>query len=445
MHKSQNEKMKLELGDNLNLLKNNKYTWIIPIYGIFYIISFICLERSSARLNIIHCALDDAIPFCEYFIVPYVLWYGFVAITLWYFAFRCRERREYWQFVGALGIGMTVFIITSFIYPNGQQLRPVLEEGNIFVQAVKILYWVDTPTNILPSMHVFNAAACGMAVFKNEDCRKRRAVIWGTGILTVLIILSTMFLKQHSVIDVILALALYALCYQVFYKIAPQYEEQIAGLLTRKEILTIPNLLSVFRLILAVLFLGIYQRYGGIAENKELLTGILILSGITDFLDGKIARKFHMVSEIGKLLDPIADKVTQGVLLICLFSEYNLTKGVFTLFLVKEGYMAVMGTRTVMAVKKNEGAKWYGKLSTTVFYTVMVVLIFFHNISESTANMLILCCGGCMLLAFIMYARHYQTLQKEKNRATDKIKINGEESKHYAEYGKKIFGEDETA
>lgn len=168
----------------------------------------------------------------------------------------------------------------------------------------------------------------------------------------------------------------------------------------------------MFRLILAVLFLGIYQRYGGITENKELLTGILILSGITDFLDGKIARKFHMVSEIGKLLDPIADKVTQGVLLICLFSEYNLTKGVFTLFLVKEGYMAVMGTRTVMKVKKNEGAKWYGKLSTTVFYTVMVVLIFFHNISESTANMLILCCGGCVLLAFIMYARHYQTLSR---------------------------------
>ncbi|SCJ30520.1 Uncharacterised protein [uncultured Clostridium sp.] len=76
----------------MNLLKENKHTWIILIYGIFYISSFAFLEQSNVKPHIIHCALDDYIPFCEYFIIPYVLWYVFVAVTLWYFAFRCRER-----------------------------------------------------------------------------------------------------------------------------------------------------------------------------------------------------------------------------------------------------------------------------------------------------------------------------------------------------------------
>lgn len=394
---------------------------MILIYAVFYFSSFVFLEQSSVKPNIIHCAIDDAIPFCEYFIVPYVLWYGFFAITLWYFAFRCREREEYWQLIGSLGVGMTVFIIVSFIYPNGQDLRPVLGEGNLFVQAVKILYRIDTPTNIFPSMHVFIAIACGTSILRNEDCRRHKLVAWGTRALTVLVVLSTMFLKQHSVADVVSAIALYAVCYQVFYKVLPEYKEEIARLATREELLTVPNLLSAFRLVLAVLFLGIHQRYGGMTENRTLLTGILILSGISDFMDGKIARKFHMVSEVGKVLDPIADKVTQGVLLICFFSEYEVAKGVFLLFLVKECYMAVMGTKTVKKVKKNDGARWYGKISTAVFYTVMVILIIFRDIPETTANLLILCCGGFMLLAFVMYARHYSVLQREKTKMQDKM------------------------
>lgn len=406
----------------MKFLKENKHTWVIPVYAVLYMTSFVLLERSRVKPNIIHCALDDRIPFCEYFIVPYVLWFGFVAVTLWYFAFRCRERKEYWQFVGALGTGMTVFIIVSFVFPNGQDLRPALEEGNLFVQAVKVLYRLDTPTNIFPSMHVFNALACEAAILNHADCRKHKAVTWGSGILTVLVVLATMFLKQHSVMDVISAIVLYAVCYFIFYRILPEHEREISGLLTRKEILTIPNMLSLFRLVLAVLFLGIDQRYGGLAANRNVLTGILILSGISDFLDGKIARKFHMVSEVGKVLDPIADKVTQGVLLLCFFSEYKAARGVFVLFLVKECYMGVMGAKTVKKVQKNEGAKWYGKISTAVFYAIMVILIVFRNISEKTANLLILCCGCFMLLAFVMYARHYVILQKGKLKTDKDIK-----------------------
>ncbi len=397
----------------MKFLKNNRHIWIIPIYGIFYIISFILLEQSSIQPYIIHCTLDDHIPFCEYFIIPYVLWYGFVAVTLWYFAFRCSDRREYWQLTGTLVTGMTLFLIVSFIWPNGQNLRPLLQDGNLFVRAVKLLYRIDTPTNSLPSIHVFNAVACCVAFCKNKECAKHRKLIAGTTVLTVLIVLSTMFLKQHSVIDVSLALVLYWLCYQLFYRTAPRYEDWLSSLLTRKEVLTIPNLLSMLRLVLAVLFLGIYQRYGGMEENRALLTGILILSGITDFLDGKIARKFHMVSEVGKILDPVADKVTQGILLLCLFSEYKLTRVLFLLYLVKECYMAVMGAGTIAKTKTVNGAQWYGKVSTAFFYAAMVLLLLFPGISETAANLLILCCGGLMMLSFVMYARYYRVKQRK--------------------------------
>jgi cardiolipin synthase len=179
------------------------------------------------------------------------------------------------------------------------------------------------------------------------------------------------------------------------------------------KIFTIPNLLSIFRLVLALLFGSIWFGYGGRTESREILTVILIISGITDFLDGFIARKFNMVSELGKLLDPIADKVTQGVLLICFFSEYKLVKYVLLLFLVKECTMAAMGTKTMINTGVNDGARWYGKVSTAVFYIVMVVLFLFPGIPETTANTLILCSGACMLLALIMYLRHYYLLEKK--------------------------------
>lgn len=258
-----------------------------------------------------------------------------------------------------------------------------------------------------------------MAIFKNAELKKHRGLLTGTGLLTILIILSTMFLKQYSIIDVVSAMILYVFCYQIFYKFIPLYQKQPLPFLTKKEILTIPNVLSFLRLMLAVLFLGITQR-GGMEENKDILAAILIISGISDFLDGKIARKLNMTSEMGKIIDPIADKVTQAVLLLCLFSRYSFTKWIFVLLVIKEGCMAVVGTRTVLQSQKNEGAKWYGKVNTAVFYVVMAALIMFRNISGKFANILLGCCGGCMLLAFIMYIRQFYILRKQNLGAMSK-------------------------
>lgn len=123
---------------------------------------------------------------------------------------------------------------------------------------------------------------------------------------------------------------------------------------SKKDIFTIPNLLSVFRMVLAVVMLWVFYS-PEVKEKETAIIIILLISGLTDFLDGKIARKFHMVSELGKIIDPIADKLTQGLLLICFMSRYEAMKIVFVLFLIKESFMAAAGIKVVGKTKRNEG------------------------------------------------------------------------------------------
>ncbi|MDO4324311.1 MAG: CDP-alcohol phosphatidyltransferase family protein [Lachnospiraceae bacterium] len=398
----------------MNWIKKNKHLWVIPIYGIFYLLSFGWLEKHNTVVYTVHAGLDDLIPFNEYFIIPYMLWFAFVAAVVCYFAFFAGNRKEYWQLIWTLGTGMTVFLIVSFLFPNGQELRPEVTGSGFFQEAVRILYKIDTPTNILPSIHVFNSAACWIAVAKAEGMQRRPAVKGLTGCLAVLIILSTMLLKQHSVVDVSLALLLNVLCYYVFYRFVPEHYEELAGFFTKKELLTIPNLLSAFRLVLAILFLGIYQRMG-LEAGRERMGIILILSAVSDFLDGKIARRFHMVSEVGKILDPVADKLTQGVLLICLLSRYRMASVILMLFLLKECCTTLDGARTIAKARKNDGAKWYGKVSTAVFYAVMLILNFVPGITDKTADFLLGVSGVFILLAFVMYTKEFRNIRKNSS------------------------------
>ena len=302
----------------------NKNLWIVPIYGIFYLIMFFVLEKRVANYQCVYSPLDDLIPFCEYFIIPYVLWFLFMTATVVYFMFFNEDVEEFRKLVSILGAGMTAFLITSFVIPNYHNLRPQLSpDGNIFVKAVQILYTIDTPTNLVPSIHVFNTLACYAAIANNERCANHKFIRYGCKILAILIILSTIFLKQHSVIDVSSAFIYYVICYWIFYWFIPNNQKQFEQIMRPKEILTIPNLLSMCRLALAILFWGIGN--GMESTGKQIvLVVILVISGITDFLDGWVARKYNMISEFGKILDPIADKVTQGVLLLYLVNTYSL-------------------------------------------------------------------------------------------------------------------------
>lgn len=180
-----------------------------------------------------------------------------------------------------------------------------------------------------------------------------------------------------------------------------------------KKILTIPNLLSFIRVILAVVFVFLFDADCKVKDNVPAII-VLIISGITDFFDGKIARKFNMISEVGKILDPIADKITQGVLAICLLAKYKIMIALFSLFVVKECFMGISGLMVIKKTGKNEGAKWYGKVSTFIFYIAMIALLIFPDIKLMFANIIIGICLAVMLFSFIMYARLYYQLCHEQ-------------------------------
>lgn len=196
-----------------------KYKHGIPllVYGIIYLTWFYLIENHlKGPYTIIHTPLDDLIPFCELFIVPYLLWFGYMAVVVGYLFLKDKE--EYFRSCSFLFIGMTVFLVISTISPNGQLLRPMIyERDNVFIDLVRNLYRTDTPTNLWPSIHVFNSLGCHIAVCKSEKLRSNTLIKYGSLVLCVLIVLSTMFIKQHSVFDVITAFIMAVILYNVVY------------------------------------------------------------------------------------------------------------------------------------------------------------------------------------------------------------------------------------
>ena len=203
----------------LSKIKKYRHGFIIAIYFVAYLILFGYLEQRPVRAyHVVHTVFDDMIPFCEIFIIPYLLWFPYVVMTVVYFLFRNKNKKEYFQLIFNLMMGMTVFLVVSYIYPNIQQLRPaVFPRNNIFTQLVAGIYKTDTPTNILPSIHVFNSLTCCMAILQNKRKHFKKTTDIAVVILTILIIMSTMLLKQHSVVDVALAILMYTACYRIVY------------------------------------------------------------------------------------------------------------------------------------------------------------------------------------------------------------------------------------
>ncbi|MBU5469471.1 CDP-alcohol phosphatidyltransferase family protein [Falcatimonas sp. MSJ-15] len=180
----------------------------------------------------------------------------------------------------------------------------------------------------------------------------------------------------------------------------------------KKQIFSIPNILSYIRFILAFLFAYVYLNAN---ETKDYYIAAIIIaiSGLTDCMDGFIARKFNMITEIGKIVDPIADKVTQGMLALCLMSRYNMMIPLLVLFFVKESYMGIAGLKVIRQSGENHGAMWYGKISTVVLYAVMLILLIFPDINVVLADVLIAVCIFFMALSFVMYIMRYNKILRE--------------------------------
>ncbi len=173
-----------------------------------------------------------------------------------------------------------------------------------------------------------------------------------------------------------------------------------------KEYFSIPNLMGYFRLVLAIVYIVLfYNSLNGGAYWPVILT--IAVSGLTDFFDGKIARKFDMVTEWGKILDPIADKISIAAIILSLFWKYSFMLPMMILYLVKEGFMGIMGLIWVKKGKAVEGAKWYGKVCTFGTYVFMLFILLFHHTPEWIVNILILLNMILMLFTFMMYIIYY--------------------------------------
>ncbi|MDM8124665.1 CDP-alcohol phosphatidyltransferase family protein [Mediterraneibacter glycyrrhizinilyticus] len=171
---------------------------------------------------------------------------------------------------------------------------------------------------------------------------------------------------------------------------------------SQSKILTIPNLLSFFRLCLIPVFMWLYC-----VERNYLWTGIiLIISGLTDTVDGIIARKFNMISDLGKVLDPIADKVTQAAMLFCLLTRFPLMIAPLALMVVKEFFMGVTGLLVIQKTGKVFGADWHGKVNTWLLYAMMIIHVFWYNIPDVVSKVLIGICVVMMLISLVLYGRH---------------------------------------
>ncbi len=200
---------------------------LLPLlYAPFYILTFIWLEnRPVTQLHIIEMEIDKYIPFCEYFIIPYYLWFGYIALTVITFAF-LPNRRDYYRLCLMLGTGMTVFLFISYIWPNGLMLRPqVLPRDNFCTDLVRFLQKSDTSTNVFPSIHCYNSIVANAAIRNNDILKKRKWIKWSSLTLCILVLLSTLFLKQHSLMDLLAAVIMFALLYIPLY-IIPQWKTE---------------------------------------------------------------------------------------------------------------------------------------------------------------------------------------------------------------------------
>lgn len=179
----------------------------------------------------------------------------------------------------------------------------------------------------------------------------------------------------------------------------------------KDRIFTIPNILTTCRIFLIPIFVWFYS----FQREEHIAFGILILSGITDMLDGFIARRFRMISSLGKALDPVADKLTQAAVLICLGSRYPLLLILAGMLVVKESITGCMSLLAIQKTNQVKGADWHGKVTTVFLYITMLIHIIWDSIPFEVNIILIGLSAFMMVVSFVMYfCRNISLLKKEE-------------------------------
>ncbi len=197
-------------------LRDYKHVFLI-LYVPVYLISFFLIEMlvpSDGNYWVSYCPLDDFIPFDEYFIIPYCLWYPFLILTGIYLLIK--DVPEFKRYMYCIMIGFSFCLVFYLLFPNGQDLRPqTFARENIFASTVKAIYAADTNTNVIPSMHVIGAVFAAVSICRTKSL-KQKWIKAAAVILAVMISLSTCFIKQHSILDVFAGIAVTLFVYAIF-------------------------------------------------------------------------------------------------------------------------------------------------------------------------------------------------------------------------------------
>lgn len=199
-----------------SFLKRNWHL-VFALYFPVYMFFFVRLERKFAvDTHYVHCFLDDMIPFCKYFIIPYYIWFLYIAVTVVFFYLHNQE--QFVRYATFLVLGMSAALVMFDAWPSALTFRPEKVEGDdIFAVLTRFIYKVDTPTNVFPSLHCLNSFAAHIAVMKCDYFKKHKIYKYLSAILMVSIVISTVTLKQHSVLDVVAAVVFAVVLYYISY------------------------------------------------------------------------------------------------------------------------------------------------------------------------------------------------------------------------------------
>ena len=200
------------------LINKYKHAWVF-VYFLIYLPWYFGIQlRTQVHFHDVYTSIDQSLPFISWFIYPYVYWFLFVALTVAYLFFTYKE--DFYKCVAFLFIGMTICLIAFTIYPTSFDHRPDIITGNGLTRfLMNVIYTADKSQNVCPSIHVFNSIGCAIALThcpRFKDSLSMKGFAW---ISAVLITLSTMFIKQHSIIDAICAIILAIILYGIVYKI----------------------------------------------------------------------------------------------------------------------------------------------------------------------------------------------------------------------------------
>ena len=180
---------------------------------------------------------------------------------------------------------------------------------------------------------------------------------------------------------------------------------------SKGEIFSIPNLMSCLRLVLIPVFCWMYLTAE--TDRDFLWAGaVVLLSSLTDMLDGWVARTFHMITDLGKVLDPVADKLTHAALAVCLALRHPLMWALLALMAVKEGYMGLKGLQLMRRGQMLDGAMWFGKVCTALLFVGLLVLFLFPHLPAAFANGLILVMMADMLYTLCRYVALFRRVDR---------------------------------